>query len=158
MISENWTRENLAWLAGLFEGEGNVSVREQSHKGRAPVPQYLIGLSSTDEDVIRRAITIAGVGRLYGPYATGFKPIWHWKIGVRHHAMAFLFAIFPWLGSRRKGAVRRAAHMYRPSTWISGACQLGHMDWYTNPKTSVRRCRVCYNITTQQRKGLQHGS
>jgi hypothetical protein len=87
---------DVAWAAGLFEGEGSVYAENQS--GR----RYLrFCLSSTDEDVIRRFAEIVGVGKVYGPYAGTNKVRFDWrtKNAADAHDVAALLA--PWLGRRR---------------------------------------------------------
>src|SRR5665213_179839 len=69
--SEHWTRENLAWMAGLFEGEGYVQGRPRSYKradGRSfTTIGYRLAITMTDEDIIRRFHRLAGVGNVNGP-------------------------------------------------------------------------------------------
>ncbi len=113
MISTNWTRENLAWCGGLFEGEGNISFYLQGRK--TDVLQSLISIGSTDEDVIRKFHQIIGMGVVYGPYKNkNYKPMWHWKVGRRDHALAFLYAIFPFLGKRRQEKTEKFIDFYQP--------------------------------------------
>ncbi len=100
-----WTRENIAWLAGLFEGEGSLSCRrvqtEKRGHGRAP---WALDVSMCNEDVLRRAHVISGVGNLHGPYdnGEGHKPYWKWTTTKRAHVFALLVALWPWLGERRR--------------------------------------------------------
>jgi len=68
---------DTAWAAGLFEGEGSVCWLNMSTTNQRRVPN--LGLSTTDEDVIRRFHSIVGVGFVYGPYSNsgvGDKPYW----------------------------------------------------------------------------------
>lgn len=102
MISSNWTRENLAWLAGLLEGEGSFILQN----GRTPVVQ----VSMTDEDVVLRAQKVAGMGGVSGPYdyGVGKKPQWVFKVANQPHAYALMAALYPWMASRRQQAIRTA--------------------------------------------------
>ena len=109
MNSQLWTKENLAWVAGIVEGEGHIvwtkpqPVRED---GRWPGGQSLtVGVGMTDKDVIDRLYEIIGGGTIYGPYQPKpitRKPIYQYRV-VSAEAYAILVAIFPWLHSRRKG-------------------------------------------------------
>lgn len=54
--------EEIAWAAGLFEGEGCMT-RSGSQK--------VMRLVSTDEDTVRRFWEIVAVGKVYGPYEQG---------------------------------------------------------------------------------------
>jgi hypothetical protein len=93
-----WRRgEEVAWAAGLFEGEGSITM-----SGR-----YVhLQLSSTDEDVVWRFCEIVRAGRVYGPYTQdctdGYrrKPFWMW-VCTGLDARPVFRMMMPWLGSRR---------------------------------------------------------
>jgi hypothetical protein len=96
-----------AWLAGLFEGEGTIDVRS-----KPPLRMHL-RVKMTDEDVIRRAQSVAGVGRVYGPYnypsnEPGRQDVWIWAVYRRDEAAAVLRRIYPFLGERRSARVAEA--------------------------------------------------
>jgi hypothetical protein len=54
------TEFELGWIVGLFEGEGCVYRRN-----RANAPHPVVEIAMTDEDVVRRAHEVAGVGHVY---------------------------------------------------------------------------------------------
>jgi hypothetical protein len=91
---------SLAWLAGLYEGEGCCTLQGKS---------YSVRIAMTDEDVVLRARDVAGVGTVYGPYdrGEGNKPIWTWDCNETA-SYAVLVALWPWLGVRRKADATRA--------------------------------------------------
>lgn len=114
-MTENWTRENLAWLAGLLEGEGSFMLA----KGRLPA----LRVGMTDEDVIRHAHSIAGVGQVSGPFhkrrADGggfYKDIWVWYCGNQYHSYALMVALLPWLGERRRNQIQKAIDGWK--AWV----------------------------------------
>jgi hypothetical protein len=96
------TSEELAWAAGLFEGEGCVAAYHHSKNARA----VRAWLSSTDEDVIHRFHEIVGVGRLSGPYhQNGFDRQglrWRWQVSRKPDVTEFLDGVYPYLGHRRR--------------------------------------------------------
>ena len=109
--SAQWTRENLAWVAGIVEGEGTVRWTNPAPKrpdGRHPGGQSLdLSVAMTDEDVLRRIVKIFGVGTIFGPYQpkpVTRKPIFQLKINGAN-AYACLMAIWPWLHKRRRDQV-----------------------------------------------------
>lgn len=96
--------EDLAWAAGLFEGEGSISLS----RGR---PRIQIQMS--DEDVVRRFHEAVGCGSVSGPstspsrhkYAANPKPIWTWQASGfvrKQDVQKTLLAMWPHLGSRRR--------------------------------------------------------
>lgn len=68
---------DMAWAAGLFEGEGSLSVLDK--RGKRQFVQ--LSMTSTDRDVLARFIAIVSAGRMYGPYArtSGVKPQYLWR-------------------------------------------------------------------------------
>jgi hypothetical protein len=91
------TREDIAWAAGLFDGEGSIT-----HTGR----DLQALLKNTDLELVTRFDAIVGRGRVYGPYVhsgrDGFvrKPYWMWLAqGDAAHDVIEILAL--WLSRRR---------------------------------------------------------
>ena len=89
-----WTTENLAWLAGLLEGEGYIGRRK-----------VFLRIRMRDEDVIARCSLFA-IGHLRGPVegnpAKGHAPMYEWTVTRTDHFVAILSAVYANLGTRRK--------------------------------------------------------
>jgi len=97
-----WTDTNLAWLAGLIEGEGHLGCTSRGRK------RYRISLGMTDEDVVRKAHKIAGMGVVRGPLkptGLGKKKSWMWDVSRRSHCLELLQTIRHWFGHRRLAKV-----------------------------------------------------
>lgn len=101
----------VAWAAGLFEGEGCFSMQRRSGKGRGSVRHVLLTatLSTTDEDVIRRFAAAVGMGNVTGPLRRGGKPVWRWTVSGAQ-ATALYALLEPGLGERRRA---RYAELYQ---------------------------------------------
>lgn len=90
---------HMAWAAGLFEGNGAITVC----RGRVR-----LSLKMTDEETVLRFHKTVGAGKVYGPYRnrTGEKDgyarsdYWMW-LAEGAEARRVAAAISPWLGSRR---------------------------------------------------------
>ena len=95
----------LAWLAGLYEGEGSTS----KHGGLS----YHITIAMTDQDVLERAQQITGLGRVYGPYAkrSGWKDIYSWVCN-EHDSYTIMRLIKPFMLARRAAQIDEAIHTY----------------------------------------------
>lgn len=99
------TDADIAWAAGLFEGEGCWRLSASRKDGRISGGRRYVyaQLASTDEDVVQRFRAIVGVGSIYFRKAqrSGHKNLWTWMIsdrdGFEHVAELFR----PWLGERR---------------------------------------------------------
>jgi hypothetical protein len=118
MTSDLWTRENLAWCAGIFEGEGSLhwtSPQPQKEDGRHPGGQSLvISIGMTDEDVLRTFHKYAGVGTIYGPYQAkppSTKPHWTYRAQGKD-AYALMVAMWHWLHGRRKENAAQAMRQW----------------------------------------------
>jgi hypothetical protein len=142
-----------AWLAGLFEGEGCISLT-----GKYSVS---IAINMTDEDVIRSIQQRTGVGRLHGPYhygAPGSKPIFSWAVGHQDAVRLVLTAIRQWVGTRRAAridaALERLTRVRR-----HGFCRRGHLmsgdNLYIAPGCGLRICRECATIRGRARTGTE---
>jgi hypothetical protein len=98
--SGQYSITDIAWAAGLFEGEG--SIHANSIKKR----RYLmLNLSSTDEDVVRKFAAVIGCGKVYGPYyeksKPGKKPRFSWHTKSKADGIQAASLLEPFLCERR---------------------------------------------------------
>ena len=96
----------LGWISGLLEGDGSfLSIID-----RGIWPRLAIRLTMTDEDVIRRCVSVTGDGRVWGPYSKGPNPNWklqwHWGVGSRQSCIDLMMRIYPLMGVRRQSQIR----------------------------------------------------
>jgi hypothetical protein len=101
------TNEELAWVAGIVEGEGTIR-RAQGPRGRA---RWFVAVQMTDADVVRRLANVTGLGRVYGPYApraAQTKSVWAWHVSAREDVYCLLDSLYGWLGERRRGRAEEA--------------------------------------------------
>lgn len=104
------TSADIAWAAGLFEGEGSICIFEQKHH---VLPFLRLAIVMTDRDVLERFCGIVECGRVTGPHRHGnrpahHKPIFSWGIGNRPDVERILLAFYPWLGERRLAKAHEA--------------------------------------------------
>lgn len=140
-------KSDIAWAAGLFEGEGCITTANKNPR---------LSLGSTDLDVLEKFLSVVGVGKISkgirSPIAT--KDIWVWRTAQFEYVQAVLAAFWPWLCSRRRA---RAEQMIRlgasgsrglrfRSLLYTGRCRAGHEmtpeNTYTHPTGRVK-CRKC---------------
>ena len=91
---------DIAWAAGLFEGEGCILTDSSQPNTRG------IRMTMTDQDVMERFVRIMGYGKCNGPYRRpGSKEHWlseyHCKITRRSEVLRILKMFLPYLGERR---------------------------------------------------------
>ena len=101
----------IAWIAGWLEGEGYFALRG-TRKQYATVV-----VDSVDEDTIRKAHTLTGVGNVYGPYTRknpgNKQPLWKWAITAHGDAISLMEQVLPHMSSRRARQIR--AVLQRPT-------------------------------------------
>jgi transposase len=98
------TDMDIAWLAGLVEGEGNISIN-----GRSLTLRIKMG----DRDVISWAATLLGA-KVYSAAVSDpkGKPMWLTQV-KSSTAAAWIMTIYPWLGVRRRKQARDAMAFWR---------------------------------------------
>ena len=92
---------NIAWLAGILEGEG--SFHSYTHKKKWFVAR--ISINMTDRDVISHIAEIVGCKSFRGPYVNdshlGKKPLWALAISGRR-AIKWMQTLRPHMSQRRR--------------------------------------------------------
>lgn len=97
-------RVEVAWAAGLFEGEGCITHLNTSpnHKG------VRLSLAMTDRDIVERFCKTVGVGRVEYKKGQkdGYKDQWLWRVGSFEHSQAVIAMLWFGLGERRKAKAK----------------------------------------------------
>lgn len=149
----NGTEAEIAWAAGVFEGEGHITNRPyKDRKGT----QRVLRLRMTDKDVVDRFQRIVDCGQRYGPFKDDCKrnkPIHDWQCTKWSEIERVLNAFLPWLGERRReAAVALLANPGRPPGGRKqDVCGRGHSlrdgdpNVYVSPG-GVRHCRACKSV------------
>jgi hypothetical protein len=133
--------KDLAWLAGLLEGEGCFSTN-----GRAAHRGIRVSINMTDLDVLERVHALAK-GVLGGPYYPdeknhGKKPYWKWTVSRQADAAGLMMTVYPLMGERRQARIREMLERWRNAApkWI---CPNGHKR---SDSWNGRRCVECDRI------------
>ena len=116
----NW-EEQVAWAAGLFEGEGCI------HLDCTKTGSYTrLTLVTTDRDVAERFARIVGVGHIYGkkPKLPTHKPQWQWRVAARGDVLRVKRLLLPHLGLRRTERWRECDELASPPFWPTTAARL----------------------------------
>jgi hypothetical protein len=100
-------RQELAWAAGFFDGEGHVCLHRCTPNGRGRAEGYVsleVTISQIDPRVLYRFAEAVGHGRILGPYGyskktqANWRPFWVYKAyGAK--ARAAMQGISPWLSA-----------------------------------------------------------
>lgn len=92
--TNNWTRENLAWVAGFFDGEGTIELTERTIK---------LSVSQKDSELLYRIKHILNTGTIIEN-----KTICKWISCKTYNNYAILAALFPWFSTKRKEKTKEA--------------------------------------------------
>lgn len=116
-VTQIWDPVDIAWVAGIIEGEGSIQTRSNAN-GLNVVVQM------TDEDVIRRLRDVTSIGRVSGPYKSSTlrldgelkKLRWFWLVGRKEEVARLLLAI----EYRRRVNAQHAKNSEAPEALASG--------------------------------------
>lgn len=155
-MAKTW-REELAWAAGLFDGEGHVGSRTEGRGRHAHVA--LIDISQNDRRVLDRFRDAVGHGKVYGPYRQreGRNPQFHYAAYRFEKVQAIMAMLWEFLAPVKRAqaaaALSRVIGSYRTSLGKPkdrAMCKRGHpfdeknTNWYTTKLGyRGRRCRAC---------------
>lgn len=93
----NLTRENVAWAAGFFDGEGHVIRYALANKKQYPM--FGIGLDQNDPELLNRFIDIFGVGKVV---ARKNRKCHNLRYTSFETAQFIAATLWPWLSVKRK--------------------------------------------------------
>ena len=104
---------NIAWVAGLFEGEGCISVNKPANENRT-YQHVQLRITSTDKDVLDGVVSILG-GNISNPRMAdkSTKPFWQWCISSKPEVYKTLLLLYPYLSSRRSAKADEALEVLR---------------------------------------------
>lgn len=92
---------DIAWAAGLYEGEGTISLEIGQKTGR---PRFMVSVSQNEPEILLRLKAMFG-GGVARTTVRATHHIWYLN-GLRAHG--FLLTIFSFLSRRRRDQVLRA--------------------------------------------------
>lgn len=113
-----WKREDIIWAAGILEGEGAFT---QTYNGGRSRSITKVQCHMTDLDILQRLQKVFNRGRINGPYSnkSGKKPFYTWIVSKSHEALAIMFAVFEFLGERRRTKIVDIVRGYQAPKFIS---------------------------------------
>jgi hypothetical protein len=93
------TPTQIAWAAGLFEGEGCMTYRDKEHK------HPYLKINMTDFDIVERFQQLVGCGSLTFVDKTKENPKWKhqllWRTTNKLDVRRILNLLLPYFGDRR---------------------------------------------------------
>lgn len=128
---------DLAWAAGLFEGEGSFYLHTSGKDGKNVYCKASLGM--TDQDVVERFASIVGFGAIYTNQLKSGKTNYKWAVASFEYVQAVVCLLWSQLGERRKAKaieiLRIDTHMFIPH----GATRPGPMKLNVKQVKEIRR-------------------
>lgn len=123
--NRSWNQCDLAWAAGLFEGEGCFSS-SVSRNSRS----FTLRINMIDQDVIEKFARIMDFGSVVtvAPKQPHHLPQWAWQAYGFEKFQAVAVAFWPWLGVRRRQRIREI--LAQAKTWFEGTDARGYPRRY----------------------------
>lgn len=109
------TNEEIAWIAGIIEGEGTFGLRHNGRKTSKKLYPFL-EIDMTDKDVIEKLNKLIG-GHIYvyergKDGDLGKKSVYRVAIASKHELEPLLKSILPMMGIRRKEKILTLLEWY----------------------------------------------
>jgi hypothetical protein len=102
-------REQLAWCAGFFDGEGTCGFYKHRNRGQL---QLVVG--QIHEAPLQRLKSALGVGNINGPYSyKNRRPISFFRVGKPDEFLTVMSALWPWLSRPKKDQFKAAVAAWR---------------------------------------------
>lgn len=111
-------REQLAWCAGFFDGEGNVCATTNKRDGRIQIRSQI---GQCDRRVLDRMASIIGFGNVTGPYwqkhdglMGGYRRRGKFYLSFNRfeHIQALVACLWPWLSQVKRAQAKKAMRLY----------------------------------------------
>lgn len=130
-VEEKVSVTEIAWLAGLLEGEGSFGYKAYSPR---------ISMQSTDFDVMYEASRLLGC-KIGGPLQRGEnKPIFYLALHGRA-AAGWMMTLYTFMSSRRQGSIRDVLAKWKAGRNPDGLRAVCHPE---RPALARRLCAPCY--------------
>ena len=98
---------DLAYTAGIIDGEGNIGIYANMSRKHNPVLKLRVRVNSTDEWLVHWLKQTYGGSVGYADLGTrlgkNWKPVWWWTISCRK-ALLFIEAVLPYLRMKKPQA------------------------------------------------------
>lgn len=109
-MAQNYNREELAWAAGFWDGEGTACVITRT-KNRHRALRASVNQSESNAENLKRFHTVIGFGRMHGPYRAKSRPNSQGAFQVNfdgfENVQALMALLWPWLGSIKRAQFQR---------------------------------------------------
>lgn len=145
-------REELAWAAGFFDGEGCVS-NSRTTNGKI---LRLIVTQTNLATLERFRNAVFGLGRIGGPrQVKNYKPCWNWNADGFYTAQAVMGLLWTFCSDQKREQYKKclaATTVFGLKQKYRIQCPKGHLytKENTNMKGKYRSCLTCSRLRTEK--------
>lgn len=144
------TIKDIAWLAGLLEGEASFMLRRGNAK---------IGIQMTDRDVVERAANLLGVTiGLHSRQPKGkttYLPVFHLAVhGIK--AIAWMMTLYTFMGERRQAKIAQILGEWKNAKSAPRSSRGQRLPAVCHPdrlRCGDMLCRTCWMREYRKRTG-----
>jgi len=109
MLTAPLNREELAWAAGFFDGEGHSRLPKES-----PPTLKVVQCGVYAQALLERfKLAVHGLGNVYGPYKTKWQDRYTWQSTNFEEAQAVMAMLWPFLGPAKRAQMKVAFGEYK---------------------------------------------
>ncbi len=141
-------REQLAWAAGFFDGEGHTNTKTRKNPS--------LSIAQVDVRLLQRfQRAVLDLGHINGPYkyTPRQQPHYQWNTHKREHVQAVIVMLWEWLGQYKRDQAMKALQQLavpnkKPGTKMKRWCKRGHqlgVTRYVTPGGHNDGCYKCRN-------------
>ena len=112
--------ENLAWAAGIIDGEGCFYSAKKRSEGHAPGVGFEVTQASFDDNPpemllrLQEVFPFARLGGPYGPYRISTsRPIYRLRVDNFEKVQQVMAMVWPWLGEVKRSEAITALDLHR---------------------------------------------
>jgi hypothetical protein len=136
-------RKDIAWLAGLLEGEGSFICVKSSPTRPGNYAAIRITVQMTDEDVIQRAAQIMGTKVYQRKQIEGKKTVWGTATSGSSRAAGWMMTLYSLMGKRRQARILECLQIWKEK--VTPRIKNRKSICHPTEKYEARgMCRRCY--------------
>lgn len=143
------SREDLAWCAGFFDGEGCFSVSKSDQ--RHPYKYARVRINQVNREVLDKFASSVGVGRVRGPYQkeSNQQPIYVYDASTWAEVKVVIDLLWPWLGNvKREQATKVLDESKETQRQLKDSCRRGHLTSEFG-RSKWNQCKECLRINAR---------
>lgn len=111
-----FNREEVAWAAGLWDGEGSTSKAPRLMADGSTKFYFKMQMGQVDRRNLERFHkAIGGIGKVYGPVRTPTQPRYDWRASSFEDCQAVIAILWKWLSPAKRDQAMEAMRAYQSS-------------------------------------------